>query len=254
MDLLLDGGAPGDQAANLALEEALARSGVPSPLLRIWQNESCVVIGRAQRAEREVNLATCAAGGVPVLRRASGGGTVYQDLGNLNISLAAPGPVPGLAVETAALVAAVIAGLGLVPRAGERGVFVGAAKVSGLASHLTRDGTLAHATLLVTTPAAQVGAFLTPAPDGPHPTDSRRSPVAALRDLGCDIGVAGARGAVLAQAARRYGPLRPRPPGAAEVRWQERLLAERYRIDSWHLMGRTKEAQWTTRPVLTCTG
>jgi len=169
MDLLLDGGAPGDQAANLALEEALARSGVPSPLLRIWQNESCVVIGRAQRAEREVNLATCAAGGVPVLRRASGGGTVYQDLGNLNISLAAPGPVPGLAVETAALVAAVIAGLGLVPRAGERGVFVGAAKVSGLASHLTRDGTLAHATLLVTTPAARVGAFLTQRRTGPVP-------------------------------------------------------------------------------------
>jgi lipoate-protein ligase A len=254
MDLLVHDGVAGDQAANLALEEALARSCVPSPLLRIWQNESCVVIGRAQRAEREVNLATCAAGGVPVLRRASGGGTVYQDLGNLNISLAAPGPVPGLAAETAALVAAVIAGLGLVPRAGERGVFVGAAKVSGLASHLTRDGTLAHATLLVTTPAARVGAYLTPAPDRPRPTDSRRSPVAALRDLGCDIGVTGARGAVLAQAARRYGRLRPRPPSAAEARWQERLLAERYRIDSWHLTGRTEEAQWTTKPVLTCTG
>ena len=34
-----------------------------SPLLRIWQNESCVVIGRAQRAAREVNLAACAACG-----------------------------------------------------------------------------------------------------------------------------------------------------------------------------------------------
>ena len=103
-----DGGAPGDQAANLALEEALARSGAPSPLLRIWQNEPCVVIGRAQRAAREVNLAACAASGVPVLRRASGGGTVFQDLGNLNISLAAPGRVPGLAAERPALVAAVI--------------------------------------------------------------------------------------------------------------------------------------------------
>ena len=169
MDLLVDGGAAGDQAANLALEEALARSGPPSPLLRIWQNASCVVIGRGQRAAREVNLATCAASGVPVLRRASGGGTVYQDLGNLNISLAVPGRAPGLAAEAAALVAAVIAGLGLAPRAGERGVSVGPAKVSGLASHVTRDGSLAHATLLVTTPAGQVGAFLTPAPDPPIP-------------------------------------------------------------------------------------
>jgi len=254
MDLLVHDGVAGDQAANLALEEALARSGPSAPLLRIWQNASCVVIGRAQRAAREVDLAACAASGVPVLRRASGGGTVYQDLGNLNISLAAPGRAPGLAAEVAALVAAVIAGLGLAPRTGERGVFAGPAKVSGLASHLTRDGTLAHATLLVTTPAARVGAFLTPAPHEPHPTDSRRSPVAALRELGCGTSVAAARAAVLAEAARRYGPLRPRSPSAAERRWRERLLAERYRIDSWHLTGRTKEAQWTTRPVLTCTG
>src|SRR5215831_8769840 len=128
MDLLVHDGVAGDQAANLALEEALGRSRVPFPLLRIWQNEPCVVIGRAQRAAREVNLATCAAGGVPVLRRASGGGTVFQDLGNLNITLAVPGRAPGLAADLADLVAAVIAGLGLTPRAGERGVFAGPVK------------------------------------------------------------------------------------------------------------------------------
>ena len=254
MDLLVRDGAAGDQAANLALEEALARAGPPRPVLRIWQNASCVVIGRAQRPEREANLAACAASGVPVLRRASGGGAVYQDLGNLNISLAVPGRAPGLAAEVAALVAAIVAGLGLAPSTGERGVFAGPAKVSGLASHLTRDGSLAHATLLVTTPAAQVSAFLTPAPEDHQPADSRRSPVASLRDLGCDIGVAAARGAVLAEAARRHGPLRRRAPGAAERSWRQRLLAERYRLDSWHLTGRTEEAQWTIRPALTCTG
>ena len=151
----------GDQAANLRWKRRWPRAGPRTPVLRVWQNASCVVIGRAQRPAREVNLAACAASGVPVLRRASGGGTVYQDLGNLNISMAVPGRAPGLAAEVAALVAAVIAGLGLAPGAGERGVFVGPAKVSGLASQLTRDGSLAHATLLVTTPAARVGAFLT---------------------------------------------------------------------------------------------
>jgi lipoate-protein ligase A len=254
MDLLVHDGVTSDQAANLALEEALARSGPPSPLLRIWQNESCVVIGRAQRAAREVDLAACAASAVPVLRRASGGGTVFQDLGNLNISLAVPGRAPGLAADLAGLVAAVITGLGLTPRAGERGVFVGPAKVSGLASHVTRDGSLAHATLLVTTPAALAGALLTPTPGERQPTDSHRSPVASLRELGCGIDVAAAGAAVTAEAARRHGPLRRRAPGAAEERWRQRLLAERYRIDSWHLTGRTEEAQWTVRPVLTCTG
>ncbi|HUZ39529.1 MAG TPA: lipoate--protein ligase family protein [Streptosporangiaceae bacterium] len=254
MDLLVHDDVAGDQAANLALEEALARAGPPSPVLRIWQNACCVVLGRAQRAAREVNLAACAASGVPVLRRASGGGTVYQDLGILNLSLAAPGRDRGLAAGLAELVTAVAAGLGLAARAGDRGVFVGPAKVSGLASQVTRDGSLAHATLLVTTPASRVGAFLSPAPDDPHPADSRRSPVAALRELGCEVSVAATRAAVLAEAARRYGPLAQRPLTQAERSWQERLLAERYRIGSWHMSGRTKEAQWTTRPALTCTG
>ena len=272
MDLLVHDDVAGDQAANLALEEALARARLPSPVLRIWQNACCVVIGRAQRISREVNQAACAATGVPVLRRASGGGTVYQDLGNLNISLAVPGRAPGLAADLAALVAAVIAGFGLAAAAGERGVFVdsvtvpgaagqagereraGSAKVSGLASHVTRDGSVAHATLLVTTTASQVQAFLAPAPADPHPADSRRSPVASLRELGCVTSVAAARGAVLAEAARTYGPLSPRPLHDGEFRWQQRLLATRYRNDSWHQTGRTEEAQWTTRPVLTCTG
>ena len=66
--------------------------------------------------------------------------------------------------------------------------------------------------------------------------------------------MAAARGAVLAEAARSYGPLRRQPPSDTENRWRERLLAGRYRIDSWHMTGRTEEAQWTERPVLSCTG
>jgi lipoate-protein ligase A len=129
----------GDQAANLALEEALVRAAPPRPLLRIWQNGACVVIGRGQRVWREVNMAACAARGVPVLRRASGGGTVYHDLGNLNISLVVPGREPGLAAELAALLAAVVGRLGLRASSGGRGVFIRSAKVSGLASQVTRD-------------------------------------------------------------------------------------------------------------------
>ncbi len=76
MDVLVqDCAGLGDPAADLALEEALVRAVPPCPLLRIWQNGTCVVIGRGQRVSREVNVAACAASGVPVLRRASGGGT-----------------------------------------------------------------------------------------------------------------------------------------------------------------------------------
>lgn len=260
MDLLVCETPAGDPAANLALEEALVRAGPVAPVLRIWQNAPCVVIGRGQRVDREVDLAACAAAGVPVLRRASGGGTVYHDLGNLNISLAVPGWAPGLAADLASLLAGLLRRLGVPAAAGERGVFAGPAKVSGLASQLTRAASLAHATLLVTTPAERVTAFLRPAPPDPGPLDSHRSPVQPVSALAGGLTVPAARAAVRAAAADRYGPLVPRGPGAAEAAWQERLLVQCYRSDAWHLAGRRgpaggmKEGQWTTRPAATCTG
>jgi lipoate-protein ligase A len=259
MDLLVPDVPGVDPAVNLALEEALVRAVPPGPLLRIWQNEACVVLGRGQRPEREANLAACAAAGVPVLRRASGGGAVYHDLGNLNITMAVPGWVPGLTGDMATLVAGVLRGLGLAPVVTTRGVFAGPVKLSGLAGHLTRAATLAHATLLVTTPAARVRAFLAPAPPDRHPLDSRRSPVLPLRELVPGMSVESARSAVLAAAVQRYGPLVPRPAAAAEICWQRRLMAQRYGSGTWHATGRapgerTEEAQWTTKPALSCTG
>ena len=242
MDVLVqDGAGAGDVAANLALEEALVRAVPPRPLLRIWQNRTCVVIGRGQRVSREANVAACVASGVPVLRRASGGGTVYHDPGNLNISMAVPGWEPGLAGELAALVAGAIGRLGLRPSIGGRGVFIGPAKVSGLASQVTRDGTLAHATLLVTTPAGRVHAYLTPAPADRRPLDSHRSPALPLCAHNPALDITACRQAVLAEAASRYGRLSPRALRPAERRWQARLLAERYRRDSWHRTGQPKE-------------
>ncbi len=248
MDLLV-ADIPGvDPVANLALEEALVRAVPSAPVLRVWQNDSCVVLGRGQRLSREVNTAACAVAGIPVLRRASGGGAVYHDLGNLNITVVAPGWVPGLAGELAALLAEVLRRLELAPSVTKRGVFAGPMKVSGLASQLTRGATLAHATLLVTTPAARVRAFLTPAPLDVRPLDSRRSPVQPLCQLVRGISVPAACGLVLAEATKRYGPLISRPVSTTEKHWQERLLTERYTDGTWHRTGRapaerTEEAQ-----------
>ena len=242
-----------DARANLALEEALVRARPGRPVLRVWQNGACVVIGRGQLVLREVNVAACTASGVPVLRRASGGGAVYHDDGNLNISMAVPGWEPGLTGELAVLIGGVIGRLGLPARTGGRGVFVGPAKVSGLASQVTQGGTLAHATLLVTTPAERVHAYLAPAPPDRRPLDSHRSPVLPLCAHDPALDIAACWRAVLAEAASRYGRLAPRAPHPAERRWQARLLAERYRLDSWHRSGPLKEASWTTRPVLSST-
>ncbi len=91
-------------AENLAGDEALlddcAAHG--DAALRFWESVTpCVVVGYAGAVAREVNLAACAAAGVPVLRRCSGGGTVVLGPGCLNYSLVLP---VDFAPETATVV------------------------------------------------------------------------------------------------------------------------------------------------------
>ncbi len=78
-------------AENLACDEALldqAENSAGEEILRFWEpREHFVVVGYANKVATEVNLAACAARGVPVLRRCSGGGTVLQGPGCLNYTL-----------------------------------------------------------------------------------------------------------------------------------------------------------------------
>lgn len=79
---------------NLALDEALLdelneRGG--NPVLRFWESDRhFVVLGRASRVADDVDLAACHEDGLPILRRASGGGTVLQGPGCLSYALVLP--------------------------------------------------------------------------------------------------------------------------------------------------------------------
>ncbi|MCO4755180.1 MAG: lipoate--protein ligase [Bacteriovoracaceae bacterium] len=72
---------------NLALEQALFLD-LPEGTRRllVWKNSPCVVMGRFQNPWVECDLESMVNSGVLLARRQSGGGTVYHDLGNLNIS------------------------------------------------------------------------------------------------------------------------------------------------------------------------
>ena len=78
-------------AENLAGDEALldaAEAGESGEVLRFWESAApFVVVGYANKIATEVNVATCAARDVPILRRCSGGGTVVQGPGCLNYAV-----------------------------------------------------------------------------------------------------------------------------------------------------------------------
>lgn len=83
MYLLVDGGT--DPAWNLAAEEYLL-SRRSEPFFRLWRNADSVIIGRHQNAWAEIDLDFVERNHIPVVRRMTGGGAVFHDLGNVNYS------------------------------------------------------------------------------------------------------------------------------------------------------------------------
>ena len=75
-----------DPYYNLAFEEFLFHTYREDDLFLLWRNTPCMVVGSYQNICREVRPGRLRRLGIPVLRRISGGGAVYHDLGNVNYS------------------------------------------------------------------------------------------------------------------------------------------------------------------------
>ncbi|MDR3296675.1 MAG: lipoate--protein ligase family protein [Prevotellaceae bacterium] len=142
---------PHSQASqNCALEQQLLAER-SDDLLLFYVNAAAVVVGRNQTMEAEVDVDFCAAHGIEVVRRISGGGAVFHDLGNINFAFIvnADTSTPALDRNFLAPVVAALQSLGVPASVGLRhDIRCGGYKISGTASHVSRGRQLFHGTLL----------------------------------------------------------------------------------------------------------
>lgn len=135
---------------NLAAEEYLVKN-LQEPCFMLWQNTPSVIIGKHQNPLREVNLEFVEQNHIPVIRRISGGGTVYHDLGNLNYSFIDFGKAESLVnfPKYSQPVLSLLHKLGVPAQlSGKSDLTIHGLKFSGNASHVYRQKVLHHGTLL----------------------------------------------------------------------------------------------------------
>jgi lipoate-protein ligase A len=159
----------GDIYRNLAVEEWLLDHAPHLPVLFLCVNDPCVVIGKNQNPWRECRLSLMEKEGVPLARRISGGGAVYHDPGNLNVSVIVP-RTEYVEKKQYDLIFQTLEATALRHRKlsmlGRNALGVEGFKFSGQAFCHRRDRSLHHGTILVNSDLARLGRYLGPELEG----------------------------------------------------------------------------------------
>ncbi len=187
-----------DPYFNLASEEYLLTH-ADDDIIMLWRNEPSVIIGKNQNAFAEINFDFTNENNIKVVRRLTGGGAVFHDLGNVNFTFISPSGgrlASGIreggldfAHFTAPIINA-LRSLGIdASLSGRNDIVVstedGERKVSGNAQCVVDGVTLHHGTLLFSAELSRLQGALNvdPAKLKSKGIASVRSRVANIRDL-----------------------------------------------------------------------
>ena len=150
--VFIDNGDRTDPAFNLALEEYVLRHMDPEQdYLLLYRNEPSVIVGRNQNVLEEVHDSYLRQKGIPILRRLSGGGTVYHDPQNLNFSFVTryePSRLHNFRFFNTPVVR-ILRNLGVPAEMNDRNdILAGGRKISGSAQFSSKGRMFSHGTLL----------------------------------------------------------------------------------------------------------
>ncbi|XP_068626191.1 lipoyl amidotransferase LIPT1, mitochondrial isoform X2 [Battus philenor] len=182
-----------DIYTNLALEDWMYRNMdfTNHHIMMVWRNEPTVVIGRHQNPWLEANISHLSEKDISLARRNSGGGTVYHDRGNLNITFFTPRERYDRKYNLELITRALYRGFGIKSDINKRDDIIvrDKYKISGTAAKLGRTTAYHHCTLLVNANKADLSRAL--AKRETKATESTPSPVANLADMDNKVTVEG---------------------------------------------------------------
>jgi len=145
-----------DPYYNLASEEYVMNSfNEDEKYLMLWQNRPSIIIGKHQNTIEEINREFVQANNIAIVRRLSGGGAVYHDLGNLNFTFIVKVPNTSLEFDFKKFTEPVVAALNQMEIPAEfnsrNDLSIEGKKISGNAQYIRKGKCLHHGTLLFNT-------------------------------------------------------------------------------------------------------
>jgi lipoate-protein ligase A len=151
-----------DPVFNLAAEEYFFRQ-FTGDILFLYRNDPSVVVGKHQNAMAEINPNYAYNNNIEIIRRMSGGGAVYHDLGNLNFSFhkTVDDTAKVRYSDFCVPVVETLHSFGVPAEINSRNdIVVEGMKVSGHAQHVFRNRILSHGTLLINSDLEQLSMVL----------------------------------------------------------------------------------------------
>lgn len=177
---------------NLALEEYLMDT-VPEGtcILYLWQNQNTVVIGRNQNCWKECRVKELERDGGHLVRRLSGGGAVFHDLGNLNFTFLVRKEDYDISRQLDVILRAVSTCGIRAEKSGRNDITVDGRKFSGNAFYFSGESAYHHGTILIQVDKEKAAKYLNVSAEKIRSkgVDSVRSRIANLSEFCPDLTV-----------------------------------------------------------------
>lgn len=229
-----------DPSYNLAMEQyvfdCLPRDRM---YFMLWQNDNAIIVGKYQNTLSEINLEAVGRRGIRVVRRLSGGGAVYHDMGNLNFTFitdAASGTALDMKLFCQPVVRT-LAALGVHAEVnGRNDITIDGKKFSGNSQYLRQGRVMHHGTIMFNSDLSVVSEALQVDPTKFQTKGVRsvRSRVTNVADhLDRPVSLPEFR-RILLENILRENPGQPYPLTPEDLAAVEKLREERYAAWDWN--------------------